>query len=318
MIQAKGGMCGDFATLFCELASSLGVKVYNYGFSIQDSIDAGSEERWTGIDILSGGLNNKEPTYVNEAYFVHAKYPFPYFESADSPVDDVVVKKLPMYRFAAMTDGHAFNYLKYKEKLYLYDPSFGAGPFEDTFESFPKGIKTGSELNNFRKNYFDKCVNFIQGKVKCNSSNEDELITQLDIKTSLIQGKNNVKIKFQLFEPEFGETIARFRKLNKLDYYNNRETDEKVNWKEICDSVNPKDGKNKLPIEKCIEYLKRKKPLGLKAGIQPPGLLSPLNIVKAEIIRTYRNSGNIDLKNEIERLLNDKSEDGLLRSFFSK
>jgi len=115
-------------------------------------------------------------------YDVDSVYPYP-------SVGDIVHRPNDKrYDFVA-GDGHCINFLEYQGNLYLYDPSFGKGPFANTFTTLPSGDTTGTTLTNFRINYHDIAIDYMEGKIEFDdgvSGNPPSYWYGLCIKTTLI------------------------------------------------------------------------------------------------------------------------------------
>lgn len=176
ILDTGGGMCGGWYKMFHEMCGDQGVYVYNRCYILKNDAAPYPEKKWIGIVIKDPGLNNPEPTWPYRWWYdVDTKYPYP----DDSDVHEVYEKR---YIFYSPSDGHCVNFLLYDGKIYLYDASFGTGPWPDTFDHIPSGDYKGTALHNFRVNYHDIAIDHMEGTIYM----ADHSTETLDVKSSLI------------------------------------------------------------------------------------------------------------------------------------
>jgi hypothetical protein len=159
------GMCGGMKEVFYEACGTQGVHVARSCYILKDA-DPGAEYKWKSMIIFSPGLGRTEPTFAQQYIReVDTSYPCPRYYGDSSPEDDVELESRRAYEFFAPSDGHCINFLEYGGKIYLYDLSFGTGPWPDTFTSLPQGYKKGVELYDFRENYMNTALDYMRGNV---------------------------------------------------------------------------------------------------------------------------------------------------------
>lgn len=183
-------MCGGMMEVFYDTCGTQGVHVARSCYLLQDA-DPGAEEKWHSIIIYSSGLADRKPISPKQQLRLDNKvYPCPRYYGDSSPDDDIVYRARKVYEFFAPDDGHCINFLTYDGQLYLYDLSFGAGPFKGTFPTVPSGPTLGPDLENFRKAYFNKAIDYMRGQIAFEGSDNPCIVdpdaTFLDVKTSLI------------------------------------------------------------------------------------------------------------------------------------
>jgi len=168
ILDTGGGMCGGWSAMFADMMGAQGVYAPNRCFILQADAAASPEIKWECIVIKAPGLNRREPAVdVHEWRDVNRKsaYPNPVYAGDSSRADDVRYAAEKRYAFFSPYDGHCINFLQYNGKVYLYDPSFGGGPYNNTFTSIPSGSMSGTALDKFRKNYHDKAIDHMGGVV---------------------------------------------------------------------------------------------------------------------------------------------------------
>lgn len=163
-----GGMCGGWYKMFQHLAHCQGVFVHRRCYMVDRRSLANNEVKWCAIVIKSGGLNQPQPTFSASQYNdVNVQYPI----TSTTPINTVTEKR---YCFRWPTNGHCINFLVYRGRLYLYDPSFGTGPFEIapfTGSEAPLPPKDGTvvggtQLASFKKKYLDTAVDYMMGALR--------------------------------------------------------------------------------------------------------------------------------------------------------
>ena len=163
MLHEGGGMCGGWYQMFQHLAHCQGVFVHRRCYLVDWRELPHDEVMWCAIVITDGGLNQPEPTFrPAEFHDVDALYPI----VSNTPLHTCTERR---YYFKGRRgkhwDGHAINFLEYEGNLYLYDPSFGLGPFEIDM-SLPPGDLTilgGKQLASFKANYLNSVVDYMLG-----------------------------------------------------------------------------------------------------------------------------------------------------------
>jgi DNA-binding beta-propeller fold protein YncE len=182
------GMCGEWYHTFQHFVHCQGVFIHRRFYFVDRRQLTNNEFKWCAIVIKSGGLNQPVPTSsANQFHDVDVQYPI----VPTTPVNTVTEKR---YRFWGPGDGHGINFLVYGGKLYLYDPSFGAGPFEIAPFSgadapLPQkdlSIIGGTQLASFKKNYLDKAVDYMLGTLYDGAGTLHQCPSGLTVKTLII------------------------------------------------------------------------------------------------------------------------------------
>jgi len=186
------GMCGGMKEVFFDACGTQGVHMARSCYILRDA-DPSVEEKWDSMLILAPGLGRTEPTFDAQAIReVDEVYPCPLYLGDSSPSDDSNVASRRVYEFFAPNDGHCINFLKYGGILYLYDLSFGTGPWPDTFASLPHGSTSGLELYDFRVSYMNGALDYMRGKVYYSAGTGcTSLETKLDINSGIIPYDND-------------------------------------------------------------------------------------------------------------------------------
>jgi hypothetical protein len=165
-----GAMCGVWSQIFQAMAHAQGVFVHRRSLLVDARQMARNEEMWSGIVILSGGMNQPEPTHPATEFHDNDVH-FPVTE----PVA-LVTRTERRYRFYGISgwtpanlpvigDGHCFNLLEYGGRLYLYDACFASGPFEIAAALPPTNLSTvgGTALTPFKAAYLDGAIDYMLG-----------------------------------------------------------------------------------------------------------------------------------------------------------
>ncbi len=186
------GMCGGMQEVFYDACGTQGVHVARSCYILQDA-DPSSEYKWNSMIIFAPGLGRTDPTFsAQKIREVDGVYPCPSYLGDTSPSDDVNVETRKAYEFFAPYDGHCINFLEYGGALYLYDLSFGTGPWADTFISLPYGNMSGNALYGFRTNYMNTAIDYMRGKIYYNAGSScTSLATKLDINSDIIPYDND-------------------------------------------------------------------------------------------------------------------------------
>ncbi|MCI0464978.1 MAG: hypothetical protein L0Z62_49280 [Gemmataceae bacterium] len=164
MLLLGGGMCSGWYQMFQQMAHCQGVFVHRRCFLVDWRRLPNSEEQWCALVIRAGGLNQPLPTPPPSEFQDNDKA-FPIV----TPVA-LTTRIERRYRFwggvpGYRPDGHCINFLEYKGKLYLYDASFGAGPFEIDAPLPPDDLSIlgGALLASFKARYLDAAVDYMLG-----------------------------------------------------------------------------------------------------------------------------------------------------------
>ncbi len=203
ILRNGGGMCGGMKEVFYDSCATQGVYAPGFIFILKRVLT--TETLWTGLVCKDPGLGRTYPgieSFEQWWYWVDSVYPCPRFLSDSSPYDDVNTEYGRYYEFFSSNDGHCINLLEYNGDIYLYDLSFGNGPYLNTFESWPaRGYYQSSQIEDFRQNYFNLAVDHLDGVIYYfNSNNELALGHSFDVKTSIIpnevNGVNQLLLRF--------------------------------------------------------------------------------------------------------------------------
>lgn len=182
MLNGGGGMCGGWYKMFPHVAHCQGVFVDRRCYLVDVRSVANGETKWKAIVIRSGGLNQPQPTHGAATFQdVNAQYPI----NSATPISTVTEKR---YRFWGPNDGHCINFLRYNQKVYLYDASFGTGPFEISPFGTPDDLPAigsnigGMELASFKQAYLNGAVDYMLGVLRDPAS----ALRDLTVKTQII------------------------------------------------------------------------------------------------------------------------------------
>jgi hypothetical protein len=164
-----GGMCGGFYKVFQHMAHCHGVFVFRRAFLVDWRTFAGEtpeQVQWSALVCRKGGLNEASPT-EQASEFHDDDTIFPQADPAFN-AHSVVERR---YRFwgapGVVRDGHCINFLEYGGALYLYDPSFAAGPFQIDMPLPPNdsSILGGAAMANFKSVYLDTAFDHMLGSL---------------------------------------------------------------------------------------------------------------------------------------------------------
>lgn len=190
MLLNGGGMCQGWVAMYQYMVYCHGIFVYRRGFMTDWRALANDEVQWAAIVSTGAGLNQKAPP-VSSLTFQDDDTAFPI-------VGTVALKKVTAPRWifwgspSRELDGHAVNFLTLGNKLYLYDPSFGTGPFDIDMALPPADhtIQGGTQLTSFKKVYLNDAMTYMMGSLinggKLYKAAEDPLSTGITVKTALI------------------------------------------------------------------------------------------------------------------------------------
>ncbi len=191
----KGGMCGGMMEVFYDACGTQGVHVARSCYILKNAAPK-PEYKWRSMIIFSPGIGNQEPTRPEQGIReVDNKYPCPKYLGDSATDDDIEYQVEKAYEFFAPDDGHCINFLTYEGKIYLYDLSFGTGPWPDTFSRLPDGMMKGKKLKPFRMNYMDEAIDYMRGEIeyktdksRCSFHKKGPL---LDVKSTIIPYSND-------------------------------------------------------------------------------------------------------------------------------
>jgi len=190
LLCSGDGMCGGMKEVFYDALATHGIRVVRFCYLLNDA-DPGAQELWNGIVIQSPGLGREEVTFSPRTVrWVDTVYPLPLYLGDTSPSDDVMVETKKVYTFY-QGDGHCVNLLEYNGSVYLYDLSFGTGPWSGTFSSVPvSGYYAGPQLHDFRVNYLNYAVDHMYGKIYYSDGSPVQKIgIRFDVNSSIIPDK---------------------------------------------------------------------------------------------------------------------------------
>lgn len=183
------GMCGGMKEVFYDALRTQGYDITRMCFILKDATP-GRPYLWQGMVVKAPGLGQTEPTYpARTCLWVDEQYPKPVYGGAQSLSDDVEAAIQKVYTFYAPLDGHCVNLLDYAGHIFLYDLSFGTGPWADPFPAIPQsGYYRGAELHDFRANYHDQAVDHMYGLIYYESEKTGRisLNTYFDVSTRII------------------------------------------------------------------------------------------------------------------------------------
>jgi len=322
------GMCGGMKEVFYDACGTQGVHVTRFCFLLYDA-DPGAQELWDGIVCQAPGLGREEPTYSpRTCRWVDSVYPCPLYLGDASLDDDVEVETKRVYTFYG-PDGHCINLLDYSGEIYLYDLSFGTGPWADTFDSIPtSGYYQGAELHDFRANYHDYAVDHMYGKVYYDDGTGcGKLGPRFDVRSLIIPDRigtqDQIKYYFSV-QRDKGEDVGvgmvrtseeATQPLDVVRAMQDKDASAKametvkavlqdedaaVNWVSVRDAIlQLGEFKDKSCEESLVQLLARKKGLTLTPDSPLPGAMPPLEILKATAICTLK---EIDAKGSIEEI----------------
>ncbi|WP_143393881.1 hypothetical protein [Fimbriiglobus ruber] len=153
--------------MFQQMTHCQGVFTHRRCFLVDWRTVPPGEEHWCALVIRGGGLNQPHPTHPASHFRDHdASFPIVGMASLTDRTER-------RYRFwgdpspGMWGDGHCINFLEYDGKLFLYDPSFGTGPFEIDHPLPPDNLTVlgGSLLDSFKANYLDTAVDYMLGSL---------------------------------------------------------------------------------------------------------------------------------------------------------
>jgi hypothetical protein len=337
ILKSGGGMCGGMKEVFHYACAAQGVYscgiCYILDYTFYSYISP--ENLWRGIVIKDPGLGRdecsdfgaRELTWpISDNVYPNPRYYQPIPPDIDNPNDDCYKAEpgTKAYVFYE-NDGHCVNLLEYDndkdgvKEVYLYDLSFGKGPFSDTFNKIPtQGTYTSKQLSSFRENYHDSAIDYLLGIIYYKNEQGEKRINinyPFCIKTSIIphelngfnqllyniyihEYKNKAKAK-TLDITEDIKYIDSLKDVIKSDYLPSINFEEKklveswvknpsnaVDWLDLRNAV-LKLGKARSLRDKIYSYVLLKEILNVNTEINTiesqglPGIMSPLDMVKS-------------------------------------
>jgi hypothetical protein len=173
LLLRGGGMCGAWYRLFQHLAWCQGVAVERRDLTVvtDQPVRRGANRLWDGVATGAGGVNQLQPA-VDPVEFAEATLAFPRGPEP-VPVEHVTARRYAFRGAARAVIGlasstHAVNFVQDSDgQVYLYDPSFGAGPFPFAGPIPEDGaFMHGEELAAFKQGYFDATFPFLIGSIR--------------------------------------------------------------------------------------------------------------------------------------------------------
>ena len=225
ILQTRDGMCGGLSWILLEACATQGVEIYWFGFQVQHT--GFPEKLWHAMLVLDPGLGCEKPGVLSVKRLfriTNEVYPNPEYQGIFNKNDDIEIKYMHTYLFSK-NSGHAVNLLPYNNTVYLYDLSFGNGPYTDIFTEIPeKGYHTSAETGKFRTDYFNKAVDYMYGRISYTNKNGKIRLTlkKFAVKTELIpdeiNGENQIEFYFHCFNSS--SDIDKSKEI----FYNNYQT----------------------------------------------------------------------------------------------
>ncbi len=171
------GMCAAWSRFFQQLAYCQGVTLVRRCLTLVTVSQPSQQQWWHALVIKSPGLNQRIPQAEAQTYY-DMEAGFPLSSKEPAPVATVTE---PRYIFAGSPQemvgvqpaSHCVTFLQEDDSwqegaggLYLYDPSFGQGPYALAPLSFAPGdFVSGTALADFKTVYLDKAVDYLLGSV---------------------------------------------------------------------------------------------------------------------------------------------------------
>ncbi len=337
ILRTGDGMCGGMSQVFFDACATQGVKTIGFCFILHDTNILDPQCLWNGIICQDPGLGRSEPGAASIEMtwkWVNETYPYPSFYGSNNQNDDVDEEHKKAYIFYRL-DGHMVNLLDYNNEIYLYDLSFGKGPYNNTFESIPEqGDYSSSQIQNFRKNYHDIAVDHMNGRIYYKNSAGKTVLdrTYLSVKTSIIPDEINEKnqilysltpihfsypiyksmsidlgYEYEKFFNDIKENSDSFKISNnekKLIENWLQDQNMEIDWLELRNVIlklgNLK-GCNNISYTKNIlnQVLNVKIEINVPEKYSLPGLMSPLNMVKNAAIASLKSLDSYNYYNKI-------------------
>jgi len=223
ILRKGAGFCGDLSILFYFACGTQGVTTIKYAMILLPQI-VNFQTLWHDMIILNPGLGRDDffSDYLIEGKVVNDTYPYPKYYGLGAEDDDV-----DEYEFYAWDWlDHAINLFEYDGVVYLYDLSYGQ-KYENVFDSIPiNAKKSSSEVPLFRANYFDKAVDFLQGKIFYTDENGNRYRRDVfQINTTIVpdklDGKDQIMFLLNTFDRarDYDLMVSKSRMLQNPIYY---------------------------------------------------------------------------------------------------
>lgn len=193
LLLAGQAMCGTWSLMFQYMAYCQGVTVHRRCFLVDwRDVTPAPSVQWNAIVCTAPGLNQTTVPPPNGPMVYHDN-------DTAFPISSTVAiqnRIATRWRFwgtpGGFLDGHCIDFLVFGGALYLYDPSFGTGPFNLGGMPLPPdnfSILGGNQLAIFKANYLNTAVPYMMGSL-ANGSTFYETIpaTQngMTVKTAVI------------------------------------------------------------------------------------------------------------------------------------
>ena len=190
LLLTRGGMCQAWARMFQYMAHCQGVFVYRRAFLVDWRQLANNEVMWAAIVSPGSGMNQTAPP-VRARKYRDDDTAFPIVSSV--PVNRITARRWTFWGSPnGKADGHVVNFLTVGKKLYLYDPSFGTGPFDIDMALPPSDgtILGGTQLTSFKKVYLNGTMKYMMGSLinggRLYKAVKSPMKTGITVKTELI------------------------------------------------------------------------------------------------------------------------------------
>jgi hypothetical protein len=189
LLRTGDGMCGGMSEVFHDACAAQGVKTIVFGFVLLDTF--GLQRLWNGFVCKDPGLGRTEPglmSYEMTWRLIDDTYPYPSYFGPGNESDDVNEQYMRAYHFW----DHAVSLLEYENEIYLYDLSFGKGPYIHPFNPIPKpGLYRSEQLHDFRQNFFDQTIDYVHGNIYYLNELGETVMdnTNFSVKPSIIPDK---------------------------------------------------------------------------------------------------------------------------------
>lgn len=166
MLLKGGGYCGGWYRMFQAMAAAQGVRVERRAYLVDWQTLPRDRVRWCALVVTAAGLNRTAP----------AEGPSRFHDADRRPIKHSPVRTLTRrrYRFwghpGKVGDGHCINFLRFRGRWYLYDPSFESTPVALSGFALPRSnparaVSVGS-LGGFRRAYLDRAVRYLLGSLR--------------------------------------------------------------------------------------------------------------------------------------------------------
>jgi hypothetical protein len=333
VLRTGDGMCAGMSFVFYDACATQGIEVTGLYFRLMDTNKFDPQILWNGIIFQDPGLGRTEPGWSVEMVWkwVNTTYPYPRYYGIWNDKDDIDSEFKRAYIFYKF-DGHVVNLLEYNGEVFLYDLSFGKGPYLNTFTTIPEqGIYTSIEMRNFRENYHDIAIDHMNGRIYYEDEREKIKIdlTNFSVKTSIIpdeiDGKNQMRYFFDVIDYSDAKSTLNiisnneeyqdfFKDVKEMDFNFTISLEEiklitnwlknpstEINWLILRNAV-LKLGNSRGILERCYaknilhKTLLINTEMNCSRACSLPGIMSPLNMVKTAVFNSLVNLENSKIK----------------------